>query len=43
MATKRPGDESNGHSTGNGEAPDTKKTKSVSQSCGYMLSSTTII
>ena len=32
MATKRPGDEANGngHSTGNGDAPDAKKTKDVS-------------
>ena len=31
MATKRPGDEENGHSlTGNGDAPEVKKAKSVS-------------
>ena len=29
MATKRPGDDTNGHS-GNGHAPDAKKTKDVS-------------
>ena len=30
MATKRPGDDTNGHS-GNGAAPDAKKTKDVSK------------
>ena len=32
MATKRPGDDSNGngHAAGNGEAPEAKKTKDVS-------------
>jgi hypothetical protein len=29
MATKRPGDDSNGHSAGNGAAPDVKKAKDV--------------